>query len=141
MEKNPTMLFVVAAALTNESGEILLQRRPIGAQMAELWEFPGGKVDAGESPESALVRELAEELGIQVSAESLTPLTFASEPLGDKNLLLLLYGCAQWTGTPSAIYASELRWVLPTDMADMEMPPADYPLVDALRERSARTIL
>ncbi len=131
------MLFVVAAALTNESGEILLQKRPAGAQMAELWEFPGGKVDAGESPESALVRELREELGIQVNAESLTPLTFASEPLGDKNLLLLLYGCTQWTGTPSAIYASELRWVLPPDMAGMEMPPADYPLVDALRERSA----
>ena len=137
MEKNPTMLFVVAAALTNESGEILLQKRPAGAQMAGLWEFPGGKVDSGESPESALVRELREELGIEVNAESLVPLTFASAPLGDKNLLLLLYACPHWRGNPSAIYASELRWVLPTDMAAMDMPPADYPLVDALVERSA----
>lgn len=141
MEKNPTMLFVVAAALTNESGEILLQRRPAGGQMADLWEFPGGKVDAGESPESALVRELQEELGIAVSVERLTPLAFASEPLGDKNLLLLLYRCTEWTGNPSPIYASELRWVLPADMSAMAMPPADYPLVDALRERSTRTIL
>ena len=141
MEKNPTLLFVVAAALTNESGEILLQKRPAGAQMADLWEFPGGKVDAGESPEFALARELQEELGIAVSVESLTPLTFASEPLGDKNLLLLLYRCTEWTGNPSAIYASELRWVLPSDMGGMRMPPADYPLVDVLLERSARTVL
>nr|WP_315456595.1 8-oxo-dGTP diphosphatase MutT [uncultured Sphingorhabdus sp.] len=141
MEKNPTMLFVVAAALTNETGEILLQKRPAGAQMADHWEFPGGKVDAGESPESALVRELQEELGIAVSVESLTPLTFASEPLGDKNLLLLLYHCTEWRGNPSAIYASEIRWVMPADMGGMKMPPADYPLVDALLERSARTIL
>jgi len=141
MEEKPTILVVVAAALSNDSGEILLQKRPSGAQMAGLWEFPGGKVDTGESPEAALVRELHEELGIKVDEDSLMPLTFASAPLGDKNLLLLLYGCTQWTGNLSAIYASELRWVLPTDMAAMEMPPADYPLVDALLERSARTIL
>lgn len=141
MEKNPTMLFVVAAALTNEIGEILLQKRPAGGQMADLWEFPGGKVDAGESPESALVRELQEELGIHVSVDNLLPFTFASAPLDDRNLLLLLYHCTQWIGNPSAIYASEIKWVLPADMAGLDMPPADYPLVDALLERSARAIL
>lgn len=141
MEKNPTMLFVVAAALTNEKGEILLQKRPAGGQMAGLWEFPGGKVDAHESPESALIRELNEELGIIVQPANLTPLTFASEPLGDRNLLLLLYHCDRWLGDPTAIHASDIRWVLPADMAVMKMPPADYPLVDALVERSARAIL
>lgn len=141
MEKNPTMLFVVAAALTNEKGEILLQKRPAGAQMEGLWEFPGGKVDAHESPESALIRELHEELGIIVQPTNLTPLTFASEPLDERNLLLLLYHCDKWQGDPTALYASHIRWVMPTDMAIMQMPPADYPLVDALVERSARTIL
>jgi 8-oxo-dGTP diphosphatase len=134
MEKNPTMLFVVAAALTNQAGEILLQKRPDGRQMAGLWEFPGGKVDAGESPESGLVRELREELGIEVSAENLIPITFASEPLGDRNLLLLLYRCAEWTGEPVALDSPELRWLLPADMQGLPMPPADVPLVRALQK-------
>lgn len=133
MEISPTILFVVAAALTNDKGEILLQKRPMGAQMAGLWEFPGGKVDIGESPEAALVRELAEELGIIVAAQDLVPETFASEPLGDRNLLLLLYRCTTWLGAPSAIYASEIQWTLPQDMADLPMPPADYPLVHKLQ--------
>ena len=133
MEISPTILFVVAAALTNGKGEILLQKRPMGAQMAGLWEFPGGKVDIGESPEAALVRELAEELGINVAAQDLVPETFASEPLGDRNLVLLLYRCTTWLGAPSAIYASEIQWTLPQDMADLPMPPADYPLVHKLQ--------
>jgi 8-oxo-dGTP diphosphatase len=133
MEISPTILFVVAAALTNDKGEILLQKRPMGAQMAGLWEFPGGKVDIGESPEAALVRELAEELGIIVAAQDLLPETFASEPLGDRNLVLLLYRCTTWLGAPSAIYASEIQWTLPQDMADLPMPPADYPLVHKLQ--------
>ena len=133
MENSPTILFVVAAALTNGKGEILLQKRPMGAQMAGLWEFPGGKVDIGESPEAALVRELAEELGINVAAQDLVPETFASEPLGDRNLVLLLYRCTTWLGAPSAIYASEIQWTLPQDMADLPMPPADYPLVHKLQ--------
>ena len=132
MEKNPTMLFVVAAALTNQAGEILLQKRPEGKQMAGLWEFPGGKVDAGESPESALVRELKEELGIEVSALDLSPITFASEALGDRNLLLLLYRCCVWQGVPAALDSPELRWLLPPDMHELPMPPADRPLVVAL---------
>ncbi len=133
MEVSSTILFVVAAALTNDNGEILLQKRPIGGQMGGLWEFPGGKVDLGESPESALVRELEEELGIIVAAQDLVPETFASAPLGDRNLVLLLYRCAKWTGTPTAIYASDIRWVLAQDMADLPMPPADYPLVRKLQ--------
>ena len=137
MEKNPTMLFVVAAALTNQAGEILLQKRPEGRQMTGLWEFPGGKVDAGESPESALVRELKEELGIEVDAQNLTPLTFASEPLGDRNLLLLLYRCEVWSGEPQALDAPELRWLQPSEMKDLPMPPADVPLVATLEKLSA----
>lgn len=134
MEKNPTMLFVVAAALTNQVGEILLQRRPEGKQMAGLWEFPGGKVDAGESPELALVRELREELGIDVAVSDLIPITFASEPLGSKNLLLLLYRCTRWQGEPEALDSPELRWVYPSDMHALPMPPADQPLVLALEQ-------
>lgn len=132
MEKSPTILFVVAAALTNEKGEILLQKRPANVQMGGLWEFPGGKVEEGESPENALVRELAEELGIQVEVQQLVPNTFASEPLGDRNLVLLLYRCVQWQGTPTALYASDIQWTLPKDMAALPMPPADYPLVRKL---------
>ena len=132
MEKTPTILFVVAAALTNEKGQILIQKRPQGAQMGGLWEFPGGKVDNGESPEIALIRELQEELGITVSMHDLVPETFASEPLGTRNLVLLLYRCVRWLGTPAPLYASELQWVLPQDMAALPMPPADYPLVQKL---------
>jgi 8-oxo-dGTP diphosphatase len=136
MEKNPTMLFVVAAALTNQVGEILLQRRPEGKQMAGLWEFPGGKVDAGESPESALVRELKEELGIDVSAQNLFPVCFAREPLGDRSLLLLLFRCTEWQGEPAALDSPELRWLRPSDMQSLPMPPADRPLVRALENAS-----
>jgi 8-oxo-dGTP diphosphatase len=134
MEENPTILFVVAAALTNQAGEILLQKRSVGRQMAGLWEFPGGKVEAGESPESALVRELREELGIDVEAQNLVPLTFASEPLGSRSLLLLLYRCAQWRGKPRALDADGLQWLLPQDMDQLPMPPADKPLVLALKK-------
>jgi 8-oxo-dGTP diphosphatase len=133
MENSPSILFVVAAALTNERGEILLQKRPMGAQMGGLWEFPGGKLDPGESPEIGLIRELEEELGIIVAAQDLVPETFASEPLGDRNLVLLLYRCTTWSGAPTAIYASDIQWILPQDMADLRMPPADYPLVRKLQ--------
>lgn len=132
MEKNPTMLFVVAAALTNQAGEILLQRRPHDKQMAGLWEFPGGKVDAGESPESALVRELNEELGIVVDRGDLVPVAFASEPLGDRNLLMLLYKCNRWQGEARALESPEIRWLQASEMHTLPMPPADLPLVAAL---------
>jgi 8-oxo-dGTP diphosphatase len=132
MEKNPTMLFVVAAALTNENDEILLQKRPAGRNMAGLWEFPGGKVENGETPESALVRELEEELGIVVDAKNLHPLTFASEALADKHLVLLLYNCRLWVGEPKPLDSPEIAWVSISDMRKLHMPPADAPFIDAL---------
>ncbi len=132
MEKNPTMLFVVAVALTNVSGMFLLQKRPEGRSMAGLWEFPGGKVEHGEIPESALIREIHEELGIQIDAQNLRPITFASEPIADKNLLLLLYLCDKWTGEPCALEGQELCWVAPADMRALAMPPADAPFIDFL---------
>jgi 8-oxo-dGTP diphosphatase len=135
MEKNPTMLFVVAVALTNEAGEILLQMRPEGRAMAGLWEFPGGKVETGESPESALVREVKEELGVDIDAANLTPFAFASAPLNDRHLLLMLYICKHWNGEPQALESPELRWVHPADMVNLLMPPADEPLLKALLER------
>jgi 8-oxo-dGTP diphosphatase len=136
MEKNPTMLFVVAAALTNEVGEILLQKRPEGRQMAGLWEFPGGKVESGESPESALVRELKEELGIEVDVPDLIPLTFASAKNGDRYMVLLLYRCTRWQGQPNALESPELCWLSPADMHALPMPPADEPLVRFLENMS-----
>ncbi len=135
MKEIPTMLIVVAAALTNEAGEILLQIRPEGRSMAGLWEFPGGKVDAGESPESALVREVKEELGVEIDPANLMPFSFASEPLGDRHLLLMLYLCNRWQGDPQPLESPELRWVHPRDMDQLPMPPADKPLVRALQKR------
>lgn len=126
------VLMVVAAALIRPDGRILVQKRPMGKPMGGLWEFPGGKVDGGELPERALVRELAEELGIAVEPEQLIPLCFASEPLGDRHLLLLLYKVQIWEGEPGALDGQALRWVTITEMEELEMPPADLPLVQAL---------
>ncbi len=120
---------VVAAALVDQDGRILLQQRPAGKELAGLWEFPGGKIEPGESPEAALIRELAEELGISVSTACLAPATFASAPLGDRHLLLLLYVCRKWEGIPRAIEASALKWVRPVEMHALPMPPADRPLI------------
>lgn len=124
---------VVAAALVDRAGRVLLQQRPPGKQMAGLWEFPGGKMESGESPESALSRELTEELGIDARPEAFTALTFASAPLEDKHLLLLLYICRQWTGSPEPHEATALRWVLPGDMKLLPMPPADMPFIAMLQ--------
>ena len=126
------LLLVVAAALVDGEGRVLVQQRPPGKPMAELWEFPGGKVEADEVPEAALVRELAEELGIEVAIESLVPIAFASEGLNGRHLLLLLYVAREWVGTPEPRHASALQWVRPGQMRALAMPPADVPLVDAL---------
>jgi len=131
MQKNPT-LTVVAAALAAPDGRVLLQQRREGRAMAGLWEFPGGKVEAGERPEAALVRELAEELGIAIAEAALEPAAFASAELGERHLLLLLYLCRDWSGEPRPLDAAALRWAAPAEMRGLPMPPADVPLVDAL---------
>ena len=128
---NPTML-VVAAALVDRDGRVLLQQRAEGRQMAGLWEFPGGKVEPGERPEDALIRELREELGIETEQACLAPATFASTPLDHKHLLLLLYVCRKWQGAPQALDASALKWVRPKQMFSLDMPPADKPLIAIL---------
>lgn len=126
------MLFVAAAALVDADGRLLVQQRPAGKPMAGLWEFPGGKVEPGETPESALVRELAEELGIDVQTACLAPATFASEALGARHLTLLLYVCRKWRGTPQPQEGAVLRWVRVHQLYDLAMPPADRPLIGLL---------
>jgi 8-oxo-dGTP diphosphatase len=130
--RSMSLMPVVAAALVDGEGRVLLQRRPPGKQMADLWEFPGGKIEPGETPEAALVRELAEELAITVDPATFTPLTFASANLGERHLLLLLYVVRRWHGEPQALEASALAWVRPAAMRDLPMPPADVPLVTML---------
>ncbi len=134
MTNNPTILIVVAAALTNEHGAFLLQRRPEGRAMAGLWEFPGGKVEFGETPELALVRELNEELGIDVAVDSLHPITFATTQNNGQRILLLLYHCAKWRGEPVALDSQLIDWVHPNDMDASVMPPADAPFIDCLKK-------
>ena len=126
------MTMVVAAALVDKQGRVLLQQRAPGRQMEGLWEFPGGKIDPEETPEAALVRELKEELGIEADASALAPVAFASAPLGERHLLLLLYVCRDWEGTPEPLDASALRWLRPAEMPQLPMPPADEPLVKLL---------
>jgi len=125
-------LLVTAAALVDGEGRVLLQQRPEGKPMAGLWEFPGGKVEAGETPEKALVRELEEELGIHTHESCLAPVTFASEPLEDRQLLLLLYVCRKWSGVPQPRHATALKWVRPAGMFALPMPPADLPMIGIL---------
>lgn len=134
MKKNPTALLVVAAALLRKDGAILLQKRPEGRAMAGLWEFPGGKLEAGETPEVALVRELGEELAIHVDGADLVPSCFASAAIGDRPLLLLLYICRTWSGEPVAVESPELGWFSVDDMVDLPMPPADIPLIALLKK-------
>ena len=132
MLSRPDILLVVAAAMRDSDGRMLVQQRPPGKPMAELWEFPGGKVEAGETPEAALARELGEELGIHVDPPALTPIAFASEALGEHHLLLLLYLLAEWTGTPEPRHATAIDWVPIAALHQLAMPPADVPLIHAL---------
>lgn len=123
---------VVAAALVDTERRVLLQQRLPGRSMAGLWEFPGGKVEEGERPEAALIRELKEELGIEVVAGSLSPAAFASADNGGRHMLLLLYICREWVGEPQALDAARLKWVRPEEMSALPMPPADVPLIPIL---------
>lgn len=123
---------MVAAALVDDGRRVLLQMRAPGRAMAGLWEFPGGKVEAGERPEAALARELEEELGIRVEAGSLTPAAFASADNEGRHMLLLLYLCREWEGEPRPLDAAELKWVRPDEMGALPMPPADEPLIPLL---------
>jgi 8-oxo-dGTP diphosphatase len=126
------LLIVVAAALVDSAGRVLLQQRPPNKPMAGLWEFPGGKVDPGETPEAAIIRELHEELGIIVDHSCLAPACFASESLGEKHLLLLLYVLRKWQGAPQLHHATAMQWVTPAQMFSIDMPPADRPLIGLL---------
>ncbi|MEH6827494.1 8-oxo-dGTP diphosphatase MutT [Parasphingorhabdus sp.] len=132
MEKNPTYLFVAAAALIDQNGRILVQKRPEGKPMAGLWEFPGGKVEEGETPEAALVRELEEELGIGVKESDIEPVAFASEAVEDQHLILLLYICRKWTGHIQSAESLDMQWLPVEAIQDLPMPPADGPLVQKL---------
>jgi 8-oxo-dGTP diphosphatase len=127
-------VLVVAAALIDADGRVLLAERPAGKPMAGLWEFPGGKVHDGEAPEAALVRELREELGIDTMESCLSPLTFASHRYERFHLLMPLFVCRVWKGTPRAKEGQRLKWVRAASLRDYPMPPADAPLVPVLQD-------
>ncbi|VXC80151.1 5-methyl-dCTP pyrophosphohydrolase [Sphingomonas sp. AX6] len=131
-QKRSDLMLVVAAALIDADGRVLVQQRPSGKPMAGLWEFPGGKIDPGETPEAALRRELHEELGIAIDTSCLAPAVFASESLGDRHLLLLLYVLRKWPGIPEPRHASALEWRRPVELHRLDMPPADRPLIGLL---------
>ena len=126
------LLLVVAAALIDADNRVLVAQRPQGKSLAGLWEFPGGKVDPGERPEAALIRELREELGIEVKEPCLAPLTFASHAYEDFHLLMPLYVCRRWEGFVASREGQALKWLLPNQLRDIPMPPADEPLIPAL---------
>ncbi|NND50308.1 MAG: (deoxy)nucleoside triphosphate pyrophosphohydrolase [Rhizobiales bacterium] len=133
-EPDLPLVLVVACALIDADGRVLLAQRPPGKSMAGLWEFPGGKVEPGEVPERALIRELAEELNIDVTESCLAPFTFASHAYQDFHLLMALYVCRKWSGHVRPLEGQEVNWVRPVRLADYDMPPADKPLVAMLRD-------
>ncbi|HAC56759.1 8-oxo-dGTP diphosphatase MutT [Parvibaculum sp.] len=128
------LVLVAACALVDADGRVLLARRPEGKPMAGLWEFPGGKVEPGEVPEVCLIRELREELGIDVAKACLAPLTFASHEYEGFHLLMPLYVCRRWEGQVSPLEGQALKWVSPAKLREYPMPPADEPLVAVLRD-------
>lgn len=128
------ILLVVACALIDADGRILIAKRPKGRQMAGLWEFPGGKVEKGETPENALIRELSEELNIDTSENCLAPFTFASHSYENFHLLMPLYVCRKWKGHINPKEGQETQWVRSNALKDFPMPPADIPLIAMLRD-------
>ena len=128
------LVLVSAVALIDADGRVLLAQRPEGKSMAGLWEFPGGKGEQGETPEAALIRELHEELGIGTWASCLAPLTFASHAYADFHLLMPLFACRKWEGTPQSREGQALKWVRPSDLRNYPMPAADIPLIPILRD-------
>jgi 8-oxo-dGTP diphosphatase len=126
------IILVAACALIDADGRVLIAQRPPGRSMAGLWEFPGGKVEAGERPEITLIRELKEELGIAVKEDCLAPLTFASHSYPEFHLLMPLYVCRRWDGTITPLEGQKLAWVRPNKLRDYPMPPADVPLISHL---------
>jgi len=128
------VVLVAAVALVDADGRVLLAQRPEGKSMAGLWEFPGGKVEAGETPEAALMRELREELGIETWQSCLAPLTFASHGYEEFHLVMPLFACRKWQGTPQAREDQAMAWVRKQALRDYPMPPADIPLIPILRD-------
>ena len=128
------IVLVSAVALIDPDGRVLLAQRPEGKSLAGLWEFPGGKVDPGETPEAALIRELREEVGIETKASCLAPLTFASHSYDDFHLLMPLFACRRWEGIATGREGQTLAWVRPEKLRDYPMPPADIPLIPILRD-------
>jgi 8-oxo-dGTP diphosphatase len=128
------VMLVSAVALIDPDGRVLLAQRPPGKSMAGLWEFPGGKVESGETPEAALIRELQEELGIDTWASCLAPLTFASHAYDDFHLLMPLFACRKWSGQATPREGQVLKWVRPAELRDYPMPAADIPLIAVLRD-------
>ena len=128
------VILVSAVALIDRDGRVLIAQRPKGKSMEGLWEFPGGKIESGETPEDALVRELYEELGIETWSSCLAPLTFASHGYSDFHLLMPLFACRKWDGTPKSKEGQNLKWVNVNNLKDFPMPPADIPLISVLRD-------
>jgi 8-oxo-dGTP diphosphatase len=128
------MVLVSAVVLVDGDGRVLLAQRPEGKAMAGLWEFPGGKVEAGETPEAALIRELGEELAIDTAESCLAPLSFVSHAYDDFHLLMLVYVCRKWKGTPQPVEGGELTWVRAPRLRDYDMPPADLPLIAVIQD-------
>lgn len=133
-EANLPLILVSAVALVDADGRILLAQRPAHKSMGGLWEFPGGKIEAGESPEAALIRELQEEIDINTSESCLAPLSFASHAYDDFHLLMMLFVCRRWHGQPQPVEGGTLKWAKPNQLRDYPMPPADIPLIPVIQD-------
>ena len=134
LDRSVPVVWVVAAALFNDQDQVLVAQRPKGKSLEGLWEFPGGKMEPNEGPEAALIRELKEELGIDVGIGCLAPLTFASFPYPKFHLMMPLYAARKWQGEPTGREGQALKWVSKFELRDLEMPPADVPLVPVIMD-------